>query len=182
MAKYEDLSEDAKEVVDITKERFADLFDNDNYGPFLNDMSKYDDDRMAALLDIALGSLMLLMHTSMVNWTIKSFPYSTPICRQAAILALTVEVIRHFTRSYVEIPDTARVGAPDIVRRDYLSRWKDLLRDYEDQLKQAAKKMDAELYSMNAMNASRVLVDYPSMAGLGYMNYRPERPMFGGLF
>ena len=182
MAKYENLSDEAKEVVDTTKERFADLFDNDEFGPFLQEFTTMDDNRLATLLDVGIGNLTIYLTFTGLTWGIDTFPYIRPIFRQVAIMALTVEIIKHLIRSYVEIPDTSRVGAPDIQRRDYLTRWQSVLKDYEDQLRQAAKKLDSELYMDDFEGGvrSRVLVDYPSMAGWYAPLGQAERPIYGG--
>lgn len=182
MAKYDELSDEAKEIVDTTRQRFADLFDNDEFGPFLEEFTHMDGDRYATLLDLGIGNMQIWLTVTGLAWGVDTYPYVRPIFRQAAILALTIEIIRHLIRSYVEIPDTSRAGAPDIQRRDYLTRWQGVLKDYEDQLKQAAKKLDSELYMDEFESGARmkVLVDYPSMAGWAAPIGSAERPIYGG--
>lgn len=182
MAKYDELTDEAREVIETARQRFADLFDSDEFGPFLNDFSRMGDDRLATLLDLGIGNLAILLTMTGVTWDVERFPYSRPVFRQAAILALTVEIIRHLVRSYVEIPDTSKVGAPDIQRRDYLSRWQGVLKGYEDQLRQAAKKLDSELYmdDFESGHKMKPLVDYPSMAGWAVSIGGTERPIYGG--
>ena len=182
MARYDELPDEAKEVIDTARQRFADLFDNDEFGPFLEEFEHINEDRYATLLDLGMGNMQMWLTFTGLQWGVDRYPYARPIFRQAAILALTVEIIRHLVRSYVEIPDTSKIGAPDIQRRDYLSRWQGLLRDYEDQLKQMAKKLDSELYMDEFESGSRmkVLVDYPSMAGWTAPLGSAERPIYGG--
>ena len=182
MTVYDDLSEEAQEVIDITRQRFADLFDNDEFGPFLEEFTHMDNDRYAALLDLGIGDMQIWLTVTGLAWSVDTYPYVRPLFRQAAILSLTVEIIRHLIRSYVEIPDTSRAGAPDIQRRDYLTRWQSVLKDYEDQLKQMAKKLDSEMYmeDFESGTRSRILVDYPSMAGWAAPLGNAERPIYGG--
>ena len=179
--KYKELPKEAKDVIDLVKGQFADLFDNSEFGPFIQEFTHFDDDRYAQLFEIAMGNLLLLIKISGIYWTPKAFPYHSEAARGALTLSLTCEVIRHLVRSYVEIPDTSRVGAPDVVRREYYQRWKDLLNDYDMRLKDAAKKLQADIYEneADAGRYIRTLVDYPSMAR-GYIPFNPvERPQFG---
>jgi len=177
--KYKDLDADAKSVVDTVKAEFADLFDNDDFGPFIEEFTGFGDDRYAQLLELAVGDVEIVVGLSGLMWGINSFPYNSVIARRCIVLALTIEVIRHLMRSYVEIPDTSRVGAPDIVRRDYLSRWQGLLNDYQQQLKDAGKKLTAELYNQEGASHQKVLVDLASMRGIVNVDAPVERPQFG---
>ena len=179
MLKYEELSEGGKEVIQMTKVRFMDAFDSDNFGPFLNNFHRIDDDRLVALLDMGLGQLMMLL-SHRVYFDVSNYPYKQPLFRQAAILALTIEIITHLMRSYVEIPDTTRVNAPDVVRRDYLTRWRDILNEYKDQLKNMAKKLNADLYAegMESGSYQSVLIDWPS-SSFGYIPGYAEKEWYG---
>ena len=170
------MSEGACEVVDLTMAQFADMFDNDEFGPFIQDFTDFGKDRYAELLELAIGDVEIVVGVTGLMWGPNSFPYSKVVAKRCLVLALTIEVIRHFMRSYVEIPDTGRVGAPDVVRRDYLTRWQGILRDYDDQLKAAGKKLTAELYTENAQHYTKVLVDLPSMRGVINAQQPAERP------
>ena len=178
--KYVDLPEGAQEIIQTTKQRFEDAFDSDGFGPFIQNFKRYDDDRIAVLLDIAIGQLAMYVMMP-VNWTVKDFPYKIAICRQGLILSLTIEIIQHLIRSYVEIPDVNSVGAPMAVRRDYLTRWKDALRDYQDMLKQMAKKLNAALYTAEAEAGmfQNVLMDFPSTTMWGWPVGYAEKEWYG---
>lgn len=179
--KYDELSDGAREVIDLAYAHFSDLFDNSEFGPFIQEFTPFDNDRLAQLYEIALGNLMLMIKMSGVRWTESSFPYHVQSAHAAIVLSMICEIIRHLIISYVEIPDTSRVGAPDVVRRDYFTRWQSVLSDYENRLKDAAKKLDADIYN-NEASAGRyvkTLADFPSMAR-GYIPFNTaERPSFG---
>ena len=177
--RYNELDDKACEVVDLAMEQFADMFDNDDFGPFIQDFTEFDKDRYASFLELAIGDVEIAVGITGLMWGVNTFPYSNMVAKRCIVLALTIEMIRHLMRSYVEIPDTSRVGAPDVVRRDYLSRWQGLLNDYQNQLKDAGKKLTAELYSDNYSHYTKVLVDLPSMRGVANIDNSAERPMFG---
>lgn len=178
---YDALDERGRHVVDLVCDMFGDLFDNDEFGPFIGEFTNYSKDRVAQLMEPALGNLMLMVKMGGLKWTPTTFPYGNGTASSALQLSLTCEVIRHLIRSYVEIPDTGRVSAPDIVRRDYLNRWQGILADYDNRLKDAGKKLEAEMYDSEASagHYTKVLVDYPSMAGSYIPFNTAERPSYG---
>ena len=184
MIAYVDLPASAQEVIQTTKQRFTDCFDSENFGPFITDFERIDDNRLAVLLDIAIGQLFMYIMVPGLSWDVKGYPYGNPMFRQAAILALTIEIINHLVRSYVEIPDTTRVQAPDVTRRDYLTRWKDVVRDYQDMLKQMAKRLTAEAYNAQAASGmyTKVLIDFPTTTCWGWPIGYAEKPVYWGWF
>lgn len=179
--KYKDLPKQAQEVIDLTYAHFEDMFDNSEFGPFIEEFTPFNQNRLAQLFDIAMGNLLLMIKASGYGWNYKTFPYTIASARAALGLSLTCEIIRHLIISYVEIPDTSRVGAPDVVRRDYFTRWQSVLGDYENKLRDAAKKLDADLYEMEANGGRyiKTLVDFPSMASSVVPFNLAERPQFG---
>lgn len=181
MISYNNLSDGAKDVIEMTKQRFADCFDADCFGPFLNNFRRFDDDRLAVLLDIAIGNLSTYI-TMPTTWSIESYPFKSPTFRYAAILSLTIEVISHLKRSYVEIPDTSSIQAPDVKRRDYLTRWDSALKDLQDQMKQVGKKMVTEMYAAQADAGltQSVLIDLPSTSGWNWPVGYAEKETYWG--
>ena len=133
--RYDALPDGAKDVIRQVDSMMGDLFDNDDYGPFLSEFAHLDENRMADLLDVACGAVAALVPFSGWQPTLESFPYSRPTWRYCLTLSLMVETILHLMRSSVEIPDTSRVQSHDVVRRDYLTRWQTLLNEYKDRLK-----------------------------------------------
>ena len=179
---YDLLPDKAKELIRSVKQQFADLFDNDEFGPFIEEFTAFSDDRWAMLLDLAVGDVAVGMTYQGATWTDSNYPYSAPAARRALQLALTIEMVRHLVRSYTEIPDTGRVGAPDLVRRDYMSRWQSVLADYQQQLKDACKTLDATDYADDLASGNRykALIDWPSAAN-SYLAWNDaERPMWAG--
>ena len=177
--KYTELDDRAVEIVDLVRDQFGDMFDNDDFGPFIQEFTNFGPDRYAEFLDLAIGDVQTYVAITGLMWGIDTYPYGSAVARRCLSLALTIEIIRHLMRSYVEIPDTSRVGAPDVVRRDYLSRWQGLLNDYQGQLKDAGKRLTAELYSENYSHYTKVLVDLPSMRGRVIGDIPAERPQYG---
>lgn len=176
---YSDLSEGAKSIISLVKSEFADMFDNDDFGPFIKEFTGFGDDRYADLLALAIGDVELIVGIGGLRWSQSTYPYAMGSANRALTLALTIEVIRHLMRSYVEIPDTSRVQAPDVVRRDYLSRWQGLLNDYQNQLKDAGKKLTGDIYNSEMYSHQKVLVDLASMRGIVNVDAPVERPQFG---
>ena len=179
---YDLLPDKATELIRSVKQQFADLFDNDEFGPFIEEFTAFSDDRWAMLLDLAVGDVAVGMTYQGATWTQSNYPYSAPAARRALQLALTIEMVRHLVRSYTEIPDTGRVGAPDLVRRDYMSRWQSVLSDYQQQLKDACKTLDATAYADDLASGNRYksLIDWPSAAN-SYLAWNDaERPMWAG--
>ncbi len=182
MGRYDKLTGVQKEIVDTAMELFDDTFDSSEFGPFITEFTGFDQDRMALFLPLAVADVCVYLTYAGTVYTEDNFPYKFSVGKQCVVFGMIIETIRHLCRSYVEMPDTSRVGAPDVQRRDYLSRWQGLLRDYQDQLRPLAEKLNKDLltdyYCGN--RHIRTLVDYPSMAG-GYMAPgRSERPQVMG--
>lgn len=173
--KFADLPEGAQAPVRNVMSYFTMQFDNNDWGPFLEEVTPFDIDAVANLLPAALGTLMTYcMHPS-ANWNGSTFPWSVPYLASAFEVALKIEVIRQYIIGYVEMPDTSRLQAPDVVRRDYLNRWQSVLTDYQNQLKEAGKKLSAVLQDMNASQNTMALIDWAStpFASMGwpFFNY-----------
>lgn len=168
--KFDELPEGAQNIVRDVSSYFNVQFDNDDWGPFLEEVSPFSIDSVANLVPSALGTLMSYCLHPAANWTVNSFPFSVPVLSQAYELALKIEVIREYIIGYVEIPDTSRAGAPDVVRRDYLNRWQSVLSDYQNQLKDMGKKLSAVLQDDLTASNTQALIDWASTpwAGIGY--------------
>ena len=177
-----DLPDGARGVVADVRAMFADLFDNDEYGPFAAEVSPQmvSEDRLAGFLGLAVGQVAsympfggLLSRTDAAN-----YPYSRPTMRYALEVSLALCFVEHLMRTYVEMPDTSRVGAPDVVRRDYLTRWQGIANDLKDKLKQAAQKAAAEEFDEEyaAGRYVRTLIDFPSVANTYVPFNTAERP------
>ena len=147
---------------------FHDMFDNCEgiNLPYATERSTFFDwDRWVQLLEEAND--MACVYVSLPNsesYTIDSYPYSKVVMRYLLTCAMMVCTITHLMRCYVEMPDTSRVGAPDVVRRDYLTRWQTLLNEYKDRLKNAAKQATMDQFDDRYAGGANldVLVDYPS--------------------
>jgi len=179
--KYNELPETSKEIINLAQIRFDDCFDNDDYSVWLAEYTNLDEDRWASFLEIAIGKVLIGVKIPLLKWTIERYPYRSPLARAVLILAITIEAIMHFIRSYVEIPNVSSVNASMADRRDYLQRWKDVLRDYQDEWKDAMKALAEEIMVEWAVTGR----SWQTLTGLDGLTTRggtrgatPERPVY----
>ena len=171
---FDELPEPAQNAVKNVCSYFNVQFDNDEFGPFLEETTPYSIDTVSVLVPAAIGTVMTYCLHPGANWDENSYPFTVPVFEQAFEIGLKIEVIREYIIGYVEIPDTSRVGAPDVVRRDYLNRWQTVLNDYMGQLKDMGKKLSSILQDMLSASSNQVLIDWASTpwANLGYPFYQ----------
>lgn len=167
---YDSLDVGMKGVVEAAWLRFADLFDSPYGGPHLQVyfQSRFDRGRMAQLLRVAVGRLNTVAQPHS-TYTVDDPSNQFPVATWGAILehALYIEAIKHLRRSYVEQPDTQGVTVARQDRRDYLSRWGEILRDEELDLK---SELDTFKIANMGLGRPRVLV-----SGGVYGNFGPTR-------
>jgi hypothetical protein len=110
--------------------KFADGFDSALGGPHLQMymQSTFGRETVASMLSSAMG---MLNTTSQPYQSYGVFPPATPFPMEpwGPLLdtALTIEVIKHLMRSYVEQPEAVGVQQARLDRRDYLQRWQTIL-------------------------------------------------------
>ena len=167
---YNGLSDQAKEVVAVAKAHFADCFDNDEFGPFIEEFTGFGDDRWAMFLELGLGDIQVDMAIPEWSTSLSSYRYTAPVWHRTLVLATVIEAMQHLVRSYVEIPDDSRVGAPTLVRRDYMDRWQRIIDGYRDRYRAGIEALQQEAYNDMAGRYIKTLVDYRSMAG-AYIPY-----------
>lgn len=177
---YDILNEDVKGVVEQVVARLADLYDSPYGGPHLQVyiQTHFGRQRVAQLLTLGLGVL---------NTT--SQPYSSfsvapggkafPVAQWGALLekATFIEVLKHLRRSYVEQPSPEGVGVARLDRRDYLSRWGEILNDEREDFKPML-----ETFKMSQMGLGHVSVLVAGgaygMAGAFAPLSMPARPRY----
>ncbi len=136
---YDALPDAMKAVVENVYWRFSDLFDSPLGGPHLQVylQTNWGRNRMAQALRSALNRLN--------TWSQPHQTYALdpaqggkafPVDQWGGTLeqALFVEIIKHLRRSYVEQPDVQGVSLARFDRRDYMTRWGDILRDEQAEL------------------------------------------------
>lgn len=112
-------------------EKFEDLFDSEEGGPWLRDMTLqvFNKTKMENFIDDAL--IVINFQNPETSFTISEFVTTEkPIAKTAAAPILTqavvLQIIRHLMRSYVEQPNPVGAQISWHDRRDYLQRWKEV--------------------------------------------------------
>lgn len=122
-------------------EKFEDLFDSEEGGPWLRDMtlSVFNKTKMENFIDDAL--IVINFQNPETSFTLSEFVSETaPIAKttNAPILtqAIVLQIIRHLMRSYVEQPNPVGSQISWHDRRDYLQRWKEVYAIEQEVFKQ----------------------------------------------
>jgi hypothetical protein len=166
---YDNLPPEFKDVIENTYIQFLDLFDSSHGGPNLQDyfQTNFNRGRLAQLLGFAISYFNTAMQPA------QSFgvypPNQFPVGTHPGYLeqALTVEIIKHLMRSYVEQPEAINVGTARLDRRDYLQRWQTI---YE--MEKAELDRATEIIKMSYLGLGRPSV---LVSGGVYGNYAPTR-------
>lgn len=150
---YNALSDDYQSVVDYSWARFEDLFDSDVGGPHLKmyAQANFGRERVAQLMRVALNNLNSSSQPHS-TYSIEPTGQAFPLTEWSGILeqGTTIEIIKHLMRSYVEQPDAQGVTSARLDRRDYLSRWREILEiETEEYQRQLA------VFKMAQMNLGR---------------------------
>jgi hypothetical protein len=131
---YDALPPAMKVVVETVWTKFADGFDSPGGGPHIQTylQTTYGRNRLAQFLISQVGKLNVLAQPHH-SYTVESFPVAAwgPLLESY----LTIEVIKHLRRSYVEDPDLRHVTVAYEDRRDYLTRWGQILEDEREEQK-----------------------------------------------
>ena len=129
MPNYDALSDESKLMVAQGSWFFADLFDSETGGPWLqeNFQTHFTYDRIAFLLGQAA------MKFNVMGWPITDYgvtPQDKAIpdnFGQLLLWGTKIEVIRHLIASYTEIPNYPNTSTTYTDRRDYADRWRAVL-------------------------------------------------------
>ena len=119
-------------------EQFEDLFDSEEGGPWLKDMtlSVFNKQKMEKMIDNAI--LDINVQNPETSFQISEFVSEGPPVAPTASLpiltqGLNLQIIRHLMRSYVEQPNPAGAQIAWHDRRDYLQRWKEVYATEKEQ-------------------------------------------------
>lgn len=122
-------------------EKFEDLFDSEEGGPWLKDMtlSVFNKTKMENFIDDAL--IVINFQNPETSFTITEFvSEGPPIARTSSLpiltQALVLQIIRHLMRSYVEQPNPVGAQISWHDRRDYLQRWREVYAIEQEAYKQ----------------------------------------------
>src|SRR4051812_43176743 len=146
---YDSLPPSYKVIVDHVWIRFADLFDSPSGGPNLQTyfQTNWSRGRVAQLMGFAVGYLNT-MAQPFSSFSVDTFPVVTwgPLLEQATL----VECLKHLRRSYVEQPNYEGGSISRLDRRDYLTRWEDVLAD-----EQALMRSQLDIFKISQMGLGR---------------------------
>ena len=175
MPTYDSMSESERGMVEAVSMLFADMFDSADGGAFLTEVfqSNFSLERIAQLSRFALNRINTA-YMPMTNYFIGStgagsgrFPEKYMGVLQ---LATYLEVIRHLMRSYVEIPEFKNMETTYTDRRDYYGRWRQILKEEEDNLKSAIMFMKRDLMNLSC---GSLIVSGGIFGGGSSMQYIP---------
>lgn len=141
---FDELPEPARLIVVTVKERLADSMDNEERGVWLAEVSGFNDDRMAMLFSQAIRRINARL-SNPGSFTAINFPYRSQVGTGAAIASLMVECVKHLIVSYTEQPNVSSVGAPLADRTSYTPKWMDILRIFEEELKEHLAAFNREI-------------------------------------
>ncbi len=170
---YDALGPSGRQLVNDVWAKFSDGYDSPQGGPNLQMwyQTHFNRGRVAQLLNQAIQHINVAAQPptgySAAPTPGPEFPYAQWM--GLANTALTVEVLKHLMRSYVEDPDIQGSVQARMNRRDYLQRWQSLL-DVEAPL--LKEQRDVWKISFMFVMTPRVLV-----SGGAYGNYSPVRPI-----
>lgn len=154
---YDAMGDELKEVVEQVWLKFADLFDSPLGGPHLQTyiQSNFGRERVAQLVRSGVARLNVISQP-ITTYTIdgKGGPIF-PVARWGGLLETIayVEVIKHLRRSYVEQPDVIGVNLARLDRRDYMSRWGEILRDEQGDLDTMIEQFKVSHMGLGAVSA-----------------------------
>lgn len=163
---YQALSEEMQGLVEKTWIRFSDLFDSPFGGPHLQVyfQASFGRNRMAQLLDIALGTLNTSAQPT-TTYNLTNFPLNNwgPFLEKS----LYIEGIKHLIRSYTEQPQSVQVTVARLDRRDYMDRWRSI---YDMEKAEFDDQMEVFKIAHMGLGRPHVLV-----SGGVYGSYGPTR-------
>ena len=168
----------AQDIIAEVKERFSDLYDNDDFGTWLAEGSNFDDTRFTVLMEHAVQKV----NSSMMwigSFNVENYPFDIVPFYTALRCALLMECIKHFITSYTEDPDVSSASSPHAVRRDYKSRWESTLSIYKDDFADASRGLNRCLVQSNGIG-TKVLVGFSSRYANNPRYRRPTPRTWGG--
>lgn len=167
---YDRLDVGFRAIVESAWIRFADLFDSPNGGPHLQVyfQARFGRNRMAQLLGIAVNRLNTISQPHM-TYSLDADNYPFPYVQWGGLLdqLLYIETIKHLIRSYTEQPTPEGIAVARLDRRDYMSRWKEVL---DMETADATSALEVFKIAHMGLGRPRVLV-----SGGVYGNYGPTR-------
>jgi hypothetical protein len=128
MSFYDTLNQQEQSIVEQVSFMVGDVFDSTEGGPQLIEpfQTHYDFERLAQLERLAVTRFNLMSTFSNPPSAYGVGPGTQTVPVQAAgllVIGTYLELVRHLTRSYVEIPAFPGTNVTFVDRRDYFQRW-----------------------------------------------------------
>jgi hypothetical protein len=139
---YETCSDQEKSTVERVSWMIGDLFDSTEGGPYLIEpfQTHWNYERIAQLEAIAVTRFNYLAFPVTSYGVGSGGGQSLPVqFSDIAVIGTYLEVVRHFMRSYAEIPAFVGMNVTYTDRRDYMQRWGQILQTEEAQYEQMVK-------------------------------------------
>lgn len=128
------VSTDGEVIASLIWKKFEDLFDSEEGGPWLQDVTKATFKKEKMEQFIAEGLFDINNQSPPTSVGLEQFVLNGEATADAPLVAKagTLAVIRHLMRAYVEQPNPlgAQIAYED--RRDYLQRWQTILQEEEE--------------------------------------------------
>lgn len=157
-------------------QKFENLFDSENGGPWLRDMaiaSRFDQSKLTSLIPEVLLAINQQMPFSNYNST--DFPYTENDGEALMAQGLLCSGIRDLMRAYTEQPNFNNSLVAFADRRDYLMRWTQVLTIEQTQFDKWLKQWKLRAYQLD--HASLLV---QSKAGRFLVGQQRSRNFFGG--
>ena len=127
-------------ALDLAWLKVEDGFDSMPGGPYLLDITRknFSAEKSALLFPFALNRINYTFPNPRTDFDLRSFPWQNDHVLMAQ--ALTLEIILHLIRSYVEIPNPTGSGNITYLdRTQYEQRWMEIYKTEEEQFQNALR-------------------------------------------
>jgi hypothetical protein len=138
---FGELTPEQQFTIDLAWLKVEDGFDSMPGGPYLYDISRknFNEQKMSLMFPYALERINYTFpNPPSPTFTLNDFPWTEHHTMMAQ--ALTLEIIHHLIRSYVEVP--LPIGSGNITlldRTTYTTRWREIYTAEEEQFKNALR-------------------------------------------
>lgn len=134
------LTPEQQTALDLAWLKVEDGFDSMPGGPYLLDITRknFNAEKSSLLFPFALNRINYTFANPRTDFDLRSFPWQSDHVLMAQ--ALTMEIILHLIRSYVEVPNPTGSGNITYLdRTQYEQRWMEIYKTEEEQFQNALR-------------------------------------------